>query len=25
VGMILTLDEKKVTLLSQVRANSVGK
>jgi LPS export ABC transporter protein LptC len=25
VGMILTLDEKKVTLLSQVRANSTGK
>ena len=25
VGMILTLDEKKVTLLSQVRANSAGK
>jgi LPS export ABC transporter protein LptC len=25
VGMILTLDEKKVTLLSKVRANSVGK
>jgi LPS export ABC transporter protein LptC len=25
VGMILTLDEKRVTLLSQVRANSVGK
>jgi len=25
VGMILTLDEKKVTLLSQVRANSIGK
>ena len=25
VGMILTLDDKKVTLLSQVRANSVGK
>jgi LPS export ABC transporter protein LptC len=25
VGMILTLDEKKVTLLSQVRANTAGK
>ena len=25
VGMILTLDEKKVTLLSQVRANAAGK
>jgi LPS export ABC transporter protein LptC len=25
VGMILTMDEKKVTLLSQVRANSAGK
>jgi len=25
VGMILTLDEKKITLLSQVRANSAGK
>jgi LPS export ABC transporter protein LptC len=25
VGMILTLDEKKITLLSQVRANSNGK
>ena len=25
VGMILNLDEKKVTLLSQVRANSIGK
>lgn len=25
VGMILTLDDKKVTLLSQVRANSTGK
>ena len=25
VGMILTLDEKRVTLLSQVRANSAGK